>query len=927
MDDENDRLLQLPQDLARSAMERDEAVRERNLYAQEVKKLQNLILKAKASSTAASTLTALLSREKSKQEKYLGLLLQYCSDMILILDRDGKLVYCTEMFLKNAGIPGFGLVNGRSLREVLQSFDPSENENVHAVVDAALAEKCEKRLDIRTHIHGSDSSRNISLAITPMHDEKGEPEGVVIVGHDMTEIKNAKEQAEEANRAKSIFLATMSHEIRTPMNAVLGMSELALRENPPDGIRDKILSIRQAGDSLLTIINDILDFSKIESGCIELAHTPYRLSSILCDLIGIIRPRSLESAAVFTVNVDSRLPGQLVGDEVRLRQILLNLLSNAFKYTHAGSISLNVTGKVGDDAAAILSFSVVDTGIGIRQESMKHLFTNFARLDNTANKGIEGTGLGLAIARNLANLMGGDIRVESVYGEGSTFTATLPQRFAGPECFAKVDNASRKSVVVFDPCQTNLDSIRRELENLSVPVETAADPAAFRAILSRGGAFTHLLVEAAQVRAARVVLADHPSRARFIVMSRTGHAGGHSGNHLELPCYSLPLSDLLNEVRDTRTDYRERILEARFTAPEARVLLVDDIVTNIRVAEGLLAPYDFQIDSCTSGEMAVEHVRQNAYDLIFMDHMMPGMDGVEAAKAIRALGDPERCVVPIIALTANAMSGTKEMFLENGLDGYLAKPIELDKLNDVVEKWIPVEKRRERNPSGQARPANKKAETSTSLPVITTIEGLETALGVRAFRGAEVYFGRILKSYAGSVPHVLAKMGEAYREGLDNGETLRRYTIAVHGLKGSSYSVFANALGRKAEELEKAALAGDRAFIGEHHGEFVAAAEKLIGEISRHLARLEKSGEGKELPRRGDLDREGLKALRQACMDYDAQIVEERLDELGQCEYEGEARELLEWLREQAARFGYDLMRERLEGILHIGAEVSRSGD
>ncbi len=914
----DDQLQMLAQELECVIAERDEALQERNHFAQEVKKLQNLILKAKASSTAASTLSALLSREKSKQEKYLGLLLKYCSDMILILDREGKLVYCTETFLKNAGIPGFGLVNGRHLREIIQPFDAEHSEPVFDAIKAALAENGEKRLEIRSNICGSENPRSISLAITPMHDDKGLAEGVVIVGHDMTEIQNAKEQAEDANRAKSIFLATMSHEIRTPMNAVLGMSELALREDPPDSIRDKILSIRQAGDSLLTIINDILDFSKIESGRMELVDAPYRLSSLMNDLIGIIRPRSLESAAVFTVNVDSRLPNQFHGDEVRLRQIILNLLSNAFKYTQTGAISLNVSGEMGNGKAA-LTFSVADTGIGIKPASLKHLFTNFSRLDRNANKGIEGTGLGLAIAKNLANLMGGDIFVESVYGEGSTFTATIPQRFEVYERFAKVEAPWNKKVLIYDSCRENLESIRAELTNLGVFAHTATEAAIFRSVMSHGVEFTHIIVEAGLVRSAREVLAAFPSKARFIVMSRTGQSGGHRGNHLELPAYSTTLVDLLNDTGNHRTDYRERILEARFTAPEARILIVDDIVTNIRVAEGLLAQYDFQIDSCTSGELAVEHVRQNSYDLIFMDHMMPGMDGVEAARAIRALADPKRCIVPIIALTANAMSGTREMFLENGLDGFLAKPIDLGKLNEVVEKWIPHGKRRERKPAGMTRIVKKggqvQAETLGALP---TINGLETALGVRAFRGAEVYFGRILKSYVGSVPNALGKLGEAFA-GLEDEEGIRRYAITVHGLKGSSYSVFANALGRKAEELEKAALAGDRDCIRSHHGEFVAAAEKLIGEIGRQLTRLEgASPEGGEKERRGSLDRSGLEALRKACMEYDAQVVEEKLEELEKFSYEGESKDFMEWLRKQAAEFGYDLMRERLDGILGI---------
>jgi signal transduction histidine kinase/ActR/RegA family two-component response regulator len=392
------------------------------------------------------------------------------------------------------------------------------------------------------------------------------------------ELENQTRLAVEASRAKSTFLARTSHEIRTPMNAIIGLSEVLLQRDLSANALEDAQNIKEAGVSLLSIINDILDFSKIEAGKMDIVNTEYMFSSLIHDVENIIKFRIAKKLLKFNVNIAPSLPNKLRGDMIRIRQVLLNLLSNAVKYTHEGSVTFTVSGIKREDGTILLSFEVADTGIGIRQEDIGKLFDSFSQVDFRKNQGIEGTGLGLAISRNLCQLMGGEITVRSVYGEGSVFTALIPQEIVDGRPF------------------------RQRMEG------TEAAP--------RGG--------------------------------------------------------------------RNRNLE--FTAPEARVLAVDDSKVNLTVLKNLLQPYKMQIDFCLSGEKALALVKQHPYDLIFMDHMMPGMDGIETAAEIRKWED--EAAVPIIALTANAISGMREMFLENGFSDYLSKPIDMAKLDKLVAAWI-----------------------------------------------------------------------------------------------------------------------------------------------------------------------------------------------------------------------------------------------
>lgn len=396
-----------------------------------------------------------------------------------------------------------------------------------------------------------------------------------------------RERADKANQSKSDFLANMSHEIRTPINAVLGMDEMIIRdvsEGRYDGVRLYAENIKNAGNNLLSIVNDILDFSKIESGKMELVETEYQLGNLLNDVCNMAEFRARAKNLAFEVYVDESLPARLYGDEVRVRQILTNILGNAVKYTKEGSVKLKLRGDIERWDRVNLKFTVTDTGIGIREEDLSRLFKKFERVDLGHNNTIEGTGLGLSITKNLLEMMNGTIRVESTYGEGSTFIVTIPQQITDDNALGNFRDAFAKNV--------------RE-----------------------------------------------------------------------------------------KTGYHES-----FTAPDARILVVDDTAMNLTVIKGLLRKTKIQVDTATSGAKALEMTMADAYDLILMDQRMPEMDGTETLHAIRAQQDGRNKEVPVICLTADALQGAREHYLAEGFSDYLSKPVDGVQLERMLQDYLPPEK-------------------------------------------------------------------------------------------------------------------------------------------------------------------------------------------------------------------------------------------
>jgi signal transduction histidine kinase/CheY-like chemotaxis protein len=794
------------------------------------------IERSKSYHAAKDKFIASMIEEKSRQEKYFTLLLENTREIIFLLDQNLRIKYCSDVFLYLAGINDTAMINDREFREVFRevAVDNAADEMMLAL-EGAIKKSDASIIDRSIDIGMQGNSRHYTIYIGPMLNEEKVSEGVLMLFQDMTEIIDAKEKAEAASKAKTSFLARMSHEIRTPMNAIIGMTELALRDAESPALREYLVNIRQAGSNLLSIINDILDLTRIESGNFRLNPLPYSLSSLLNNVINVIRVRFSEKPILFLVNIDAGLPNNLIGDETRIRQILFNMLSNAVKYTLRGFVKLTVTGTPMDDGRVLLKLEIADSGIGIKEEDLGELFGDFVRLDAERNKGVEGTGLGLAITKRLCIQMEGDLFVSSVYGEGSVFTAQFPQPCEGETKLTEVENPENKRVLLYDERTFYAASVFETLKNLKVDVVRPGNTQAFFVELERGG-FPFAFVSSGVAEMAAEMVNFLRLKTTLVLLAELEELSSFQDIPVILmPAYAIPVANVLNGI--TAAEGGKKTL-VRFTAPDARVLIVDDIMTNLKVAQGLLMPYQMQVDISETGKGAVELVKENRYDIVFMDHMMPVMDGIEAAAQIRAWEDksaqdgenPEnpRKRIPIIALTANAISGMREMFLHNGFNDYLAKPIEISKLNELMEKWIPQEKRQKtEKPKKTEKPADPPALPRT----FADIEGLDTAQGIMFIGGSESGYREVLDVYSLDCEERLKTL----REPFDRSK-LQVFVTNVHALKSASASVGAGGVSQEAALLEQAGRNGDLGLIEENLGGFIADLEKLIRSIRNVFA-------------------------------------------------------------------------------------------
>ncbi|MDR2746789.1 MAG: response regulator [Treponema sp.] len=794
--------------------EETRALKEENAALQlQVKKLirqlaaqQNTMMRFEKVAALRDGLALKLKEEQTKQEKFMNMMLENSSNVIILLDGEGCFAYCTDTFLKMAGIQNFGLVNGLHFGEVFRRFNNDAfSEHAEFYIGRAVEEQGTIKSEETLDIDGSGEFRIYTTNTTAMRDKSGKVEGVMLLFHDVTETLMAKETAEAASRAKSAFLATMSHEIRTPLNAIIGLSEIQLQKDIPEDTYVDLEKIYNSGSTLLGIINDILDISKIEAGNFELIPENYDTPSLINDTVQLNIVRIGSKPITFKLNIDDTLPARFFGDELRVKQVLNNILSNAFKYTKAGVVTLQVRWeKQGGDAVVILAVS--DTGQGIRKEDIGKLFSEYSQLDTRANRKIEGTGLGLSITKQLVEMMNGTIEVESEYGWGSTFTVRIRQKI---------------------------------IDERPIGKEVAENLMSFRLIETR------------------------QSRGKNLV---------------------------------------------RAYMPYGKVLVVDDVATNLDVAKGLMLPYGLTIDCLLSGPEAIEKVRKEEvkYDAIFMDHMMPGMDGIEAARIIRSeIGTEYAKTVPIIALTANALAGNEDMFLSSGFNAFIAKPIDIMRLDMILNQWVRDKQTEET--LWKAGQEAKKTEPAASSGIFknTKLEGMDLAAGLKRYGTEETYL-RILQSYLTHTPELLEKLRSLSRE------TLPQYATTVHGLKGASYGICADEIGKKAEELEFAAKAGDYEKVDSKNAAFIAKVETTMEGIGKLLESTTENSPPKQ--KTAAPDKALLEKLLDASKRFKPAIMESIMTELEACEYES-GGELVSWLREQIDNLEYDAVREKLESL------------
>ena len=500
-------------------------------------------------------------------------------------------------------------------------------------------------------------------------------------------LQKIAEASEAASRAKSAFLANMSHEIRTPINAMLGMNEMILRESKDKNLQHYAMNVKNAGNTLLSIVNDILDFSKIEAGKMSIIPEPYNLSLLLADLIQIGTERTKEKNLAFMLNISEDIPKILVGDNVRIKQCILNLLENAVKYTHQGGITLTVSAIPDGEKAILLNIIVHDSGIGIKPEDMEKLFSPFDRIEENRNRTIEGTGLGLSIVQRLLTMMGSQLFAKSEYGKGSEFSFTIRQEIVSSEPIGDIMSINTPSAVI--------------------------------------------------------------------------------------------------------KPYREKL-----HAPQATILFVDDTAMNLAVVQGLLKHTGIFVDTATSGFSALQKISKTSYDILFIDHRMPGMDGIETLHTMREMPENKSFGKPCIALTANAISGAREMYLEAGFNDYLAKPVNPDALEAMIRKYLPPELIEN---SAGAKNFDSPEEQHIDIPDFPPVEGIDIQQGL-SYCGGATLLKDMLSQYREKIPQNIEEIASSLAS-----KDITNYRIKVHSLKSTSRLIGAMEVTEKAAYLETCA--------------------------------------------------------------------------------------------------------------------------
>ena len=647
--------------------------------------------------------------------------------------------------------------------------------------------------------------------------------------------KSLEENIEALNsveRSKDDFMANVSHEIRTPINTICGMSEMLLREELEPAVRGEVFDIQTAGRNLLSIVSDILDFSELESGKMDLVEEPYIITSTLNDVMNMTNAQLSGKSLELIVSCDATIPSGMVGDEQKLRRVIMNLVNNAVKFTNDGCVTITISARK-EDYGVNLIVNVKDTGIGLNAAELEKLFSSFNQVDTKRNRQEGGVGLGLAISQAIVSKMGGFITVKSTPGQGSEFQFVVPQKVVDSTPIISLKNPEEIHVVSYINMEKySYAAIRDGYENC---IRYMVDQLGFRFKQCRNLAelkrrlentkYSHVFIcweEYCEDKAWFDQLAEQ--MPVVLVLDRENDEEV-SGRLLRIykPFYAVAMAAVLNGEQMVRSIGQSIRSGSRFIAPTSSILVVDDNMMNVKVVEGLLRPYQIKVFAAYSGKEALKKIETMDYDFVFMDHMMPEMDGVETMHRIRQKPGKYFQTVPIIALTANAIGGAREMFLAEGFQDFVAKPIELSVLERVLQRYIPQQKIIKISPEEAQQLAEGGGLSAAKNVEITEFQGINVKQGI-------AYCGGKLEDYL-EVVHIY------YTTGIDKIVDIQKfyeqkdwknYSILVHAVKSTSQGIGAGELSEMAKDLERAGKSADEDFISGHHQAMMEEYERVL---------------------------------------------------------------------------------------------------
>ena len=729
-------------------------------------------------------------------------------------------------------------------------------------------------------------------------------------------------ELEEAKRAKDDFMANISHEIRTPLNSIIGIGNELLDAKVDDVTKEQLYDITVAGKNLMSLVSDILDFSELEADTIELKFEPYNITSVINDVVNMASAWNKEKNLELIVDCEANLPNSLLGDSHKIYRVILHLMNNAVKFTERGGVILFIGGRK-EQYGMNLMIRVQDTRIGMRSEDVEALKNTYNQVDSRRDRKYGGIGLGLAISRKLVAKMGGHMHIESVPQVGTTITVIIPQKSLTDVPIVSVKDPEEKKAAFYvnvDRYQYGqiregyLECIQRMSQQLQVKAVKCSTMQELKHSMETEQ-FGFVFTADEEYLENKEYFDRLSEQLQVVLMVNRDFDLKMVGRKIQLiyrPLHVFSVATVLNGERLQQDIYEERWHKDRFQVENAHILVVDDSAMNLKVAASMLRHYGVEIETALSGKEAIEKVSRKNYDLIFMDHMMPEMDGVECMQRLHELPVVRECHTPIVALTANAIGGAREMLMDEGFDDFVAKPIEKSAMERVLRKFLDKfvveisadgEELRAELPDDGISTEQKEQEN-------VWVKGIDREKGLSYFDHNEADYMDIIHCFIEQYGEQKTKLERFYEE-----KDWENYKISVHSLKGQSLTIGAESLSEKAKHLQEAAQKKDEAYIAANHGPFMEEYQEIMDGLEERTGF---SGSWKQGGKPGQENQpesaENWSELAAALDQFDQGSANELIDKMEET-VSGEEKEALKKMKDAIELFDFLTATEILQSL------------